>query len=195
MKLQQSAIPNASSAVAISLLGVYSPALGTENAGEFAAAKEQFIRNLRETMSAVETLSLEDFRNLALRGEQQVPADPVPPMISDFLDSTGRGSLYAKDGRKILGTVEIQEATGRLRGAHRDALGRIRYEDVDVDSDGCDYDTMVDGSGRVFFEAEKGPHVNETDVVIVSKSRVEEFLAAVTTPLAKASTARKAKRA
>ena len=194
MNKQQTTNGNASSAAATSLLRFYSPAPGEAQEDEFALAKQRLIYELRETMDALENLSLDGFRVLALRSQPQAPLTPSTPSIGDFLNAAGKGSLYAKDGRKIRGTVEVKEATGILTGAYRDKDGHIRWEDVDVDSTGCDYDTKSDGAGQVFFEADTGPHVHEADVVLVSKSRLSEFLAAVAEQSPKAEKPRRTKR-
>jgi hypothetical protein len=100
---------------------------------------------------------------------------------SDFLDE-GSSSivLYSKDSRQIKGTVEVSYATGILRDLMRNAAGKLIFNYVDdAITDKGDFATLLGDDHRPMYIAEDGQMVPERDVMLVSSSRINEFLTSI----------------
>lgn len=101
-------------------------------------------------------------------------------VAGDFLEGEGAGAIaFSRDGRRIIGTVEVAYVTGSLASISRDARGGIQYDFTDnpVDSQHASYSTLNGEDGQPFFFDEDSRMVAERDVVLVSPSLVEVFLA------------------
>jgi hypothetical protein len=99
---------------------------------------------------------------------------------ADFRQGDGANAIpFARDGRRITGTVEVAYITGSLASITRDIHSEIQYEFTDdaLDPQHATYDTLKAEDGQPFFFAEDGLMVAAGDVVLVSPGLVEAFLA------------------
>jgi hypothetical protein len=135
---------------------------------DFLAARAACLESLRREALVVGLLTTESYLRLA------PAAAPV-----DYPDDTDQEALlYTRDGRKVTGTAEQAQGTGRLRALSRAEDGKLECEFTGVV--GGDFDFIKTPDGQLLFRVEDSEDlVPESDLVIVGPSRVSEFLASI----------------